>query len=227
MSKTIVVFGYGPGISTAVAEKFGAEGFQVALVARNAARLEAGVAALAAKGVRAAPFAADLADPAAARAVVGRVRAALGSITVLQWTAYDPGAANLLEADVAATRRVLDIAVTSLSAVVQEALPDLRKATDAGVLVTNGGLGLFDPTMDTWGVGAMGLSVANSAKHKLVALLSNKLAPEKIYVGEVMVLGLVKGTAFDQGGATIAPGAVAQKFWDLYRARGEIYAQVS
>ena len=35
MSKTIVVVGFGPGISTAVADKFGAEGFSVALVART------------------------------------------------------------------------------------------------------------------------------------------------------------------------------------------------
>ena len=38
MSKTIVVVGFGPGISTAVAEKFGAEGFSVGLVARNSTR---------------------------------------------------------------------------------------------------------------------------------------------------------------------------------------------
>ena len=37
MSKTIVIVGFGTGISTAVAEKFGAEGFSVAIVARNEA----------------------------------------------------------------------------------------------------------------------------------------------------------------------------------------------
>ena len=42
MSKTIVVVGFGPGISNAVAEKFGAEGFSVALVARSQERLDAG-----------------------------------------------------------------------------------------------------------------------------------------------------------------------------------------
>lgn len=42
MSKTIVVVGFGPGISTAVAEKFGAEGFSIALIARNEKRLAAG-----------------------------------------------------------------------------------------------------------------------------------------------------------------------------------------
>ena len=50
----IIVVGYGPGISTGVAEKFGAEGFQVSLVARNKERLDAGVKALEAKGVKAA-----------------------------------------------------------------------------------------------------------------------------------------------------------------------------
>jgi NADP-dependent 3-hydroxy acid dehydrogenase YdfG len=36
MTKTILIGGYGPGISNAVAERFGAEGFSVALAARNA-----------------------------------------------------------------------------------------------------------------------------------------------------------------------------------------------
>jgi NAD(P)-dependent dehydrogenase (short-subunit alcohol dehydrogenase family) len=56
MSKTIIVIGFGPGIATAVAERFGAEGFSVALVARNKERLAAGVAALKAKGIAAAAF---------------------------------------------------------------------------------------------------------------------------------------------------------------------------
>lgn len=60
MFKTIVVVGFGPGISTAVARKFGAEGFAVALVARNEGlppeegRLAERVAALKAKGIAAA-----------------------------------------------------------------------------------------------------------------------------------------------------------------------------
>ena len=91
MAKTIIVAGYGPGISIAVAEKFGAEGFQVALVGRNADKLDAGVKALEAKGVKAAAFTADLGDPAAIRGMVEKVRGALGAISVLEWTAYSPG----------------------------------------------------------------------------------------------------------------------------------------
>ena len=228
MSKTIIVGGYGPGISKAVAEKFGAEGFSVALVGRSADKLAAGVKALEAKGVKAAAVTADLGDPTGARDAVKKARAALGPITVLEWTAYNGGAGDLTTADAAAIRRGFDVGITGFLSTVQEALPDLRKEKDAAVLVTNGGLGYADPKVDAGGVqwNAMGLSVVNAAKHKLVGLLSQKLAPDKIFVGQVMVLGSIKGSAFDSGQATIDSATVAGKFWDLYKARGEIRAEI-
>jgi NAD(P)-dependent dehydrogenase (short-subunit alcohol dehydrogenase family) len=230
MSKTIMICGYGPGISRAVAEKFGAEGFSVALVGRSADKLAAGVKALEAKGIKAAAVTANFGDPAGAREAVKQVRAALGPVTVLEWSAYDGGAGDLTSADSTAIRSSLDVGITGFLATVQEALPDMRKQADAAVLVTNGGLGYVDPKIDGMGIqwNAMGLSVTNAAKNKLIGLLSLKLAPDKIYVGQVMVLGTVKGTAFDngQGGATIDPAAVADKFWNLYKARNEIRAEI-
>ena len=87
MSKTIVVIGFGPGTSNAVAEKFGAEGFSVALVARNKERLASGIDALKAKGIESAAFPADAGDPAAIRAAIAKARAELGPITVIHWNA--------------------------------------------------------------------------------------------------------------------------------------------
>jgi NADP-dependent 3-hydroxy acid dehydrogenase YdfG len=228
MSKTILICGYGPGISKAVAEKFGAEGFAVAVAARDAERLAAGAKALEAKGIKTAAFPTDLADPVAVRALVGKARAALGPITVLEWTAYGGGAGDLLTADAAALHGIFDVAVTGLLTAVQAALPDLRKEKDGAVLITNGGLGYFDPKVDAMAVewNAAGLAVANAAKHKVVGLLAQKLKSESVYVGEVVVLGAVKGTAFDPGNATIEPATVAAKFWELYRARSEVTAQV-
>jgi hypothetical protein len=72
----------------------------------------------------------------------------------------------------------------------------------------------------------MGLAVANSAKHKLVGLLAQKLKAEGVYVGEVMVGGLVKGTAFDTGNATIDPKTVAAQLWDMYSARSTVTVDV-
>jgi NADP-dependent 3-hydroxy acid dehydrogenase YdfG len=228
MNKTIVVCGFGPGISAAVAEKFGTEGFSVALVARNAERLDAGVKALQAKKIKAAAFPTDLTNPAAAAAVVGKVRAALGPVTVLHWNAYSAGAGDLLASDAAEVRGSLDIAITSLVATVKEALPDLRKADGAAVLITNGGLFVNDPKVDAVGVqwNAMGLSIANAAKHKLVGLLSEKLKGDGVFVAEVAVMGTVKGTAFDNGSAPLEARTIAEKFWSLYSARSEIRAQV-
>ncbi len=90
--------------------------------------------------------------------------------------------------------------------------------------MTNGGLGLFDAQADALAVqwGAPGLAVANSAKHKLVGLLSAKLRGEGVYVGEVVVLSMVNGTPFDDGKATLEPSAIADKFWQLYLGRSEV-----
>jgi len=228
MAKTILVSGYGPGISSAIAEKFGAEGYAVALAARNAERLAAGVKALQAKGIKAAAFPTDLADPNAARALVGKVREALGPLTALAWTAYDTGAGDLLSAEPAAVRRVLDIATTSLLAAVNAALPDMKGQPDAAVLVVNGGFGYADPSVDAAAVqfNSMGLAMANAAKNKLVGMLSLKLKGDGVYVGQAMVLGTIKGTAWDQGNATIDASTVAAKLWDLSRARTELTVKV-
>jgi len=229
MSKTILVCGFGPGISTAVANRFGAAGFSVALVARNEERLASGARALAAKGIKAAAFPADLGDPGSVPALLGKVRAALGSIDVLHWNAYGGGAGDLLKADTKEVRAVFDLPIASLLAAVQAALPDLRKNKESAILVTNGGLGYFDPKVDAMAVewGAMGLALANAAKHKMVGLLAEKLKPEGVYIGEVVVLSTVKGTAFDSGSSTLEPHAVGEKFWQLYTERKEHTTQIA
>ena len=231
MSKTIVIVGFGTGISTAVAEKFGLEGFSVAVVARNEAHLAAGVAALSAKGVTAAAFAADASDPAAVRAALGKVRAKLGPITVIHWNAYGgTEAGDLATTDPAAVRGVFDVAVIGLLAAVQEALPDLKDAKDGAVLVTNGAFGELSEQMDAYAVSmkSMGVALANAAKHKLVGLLSQRLRDDGVYVGEVMVAGMIKGSAWDRGASdAIKASTVADKFWELYKSRSETRARVA
>lgn len=227
MRKVIIVNGYGPGISNAVATRFGREGFAVALVGRNADRLAQGVKSLAALDVKAEAFVADLSKPEMARDVVARVQDKLGPISVVQWTAYSGAAGDLTTAEAHEVRAVYDVAVTSLLAQTQAALPDLR-AQKGALLVTNGGLGYFDDAIDKMAVSwnTMGLAVANAAKHKTVRMLAHKLAGEGVYVGEVVVTGMVKGTAFDQGNATLDPKDIAEKFWTLYEARKETSVRI-
>jgi NADP-dependent 3-hydroxy acid dehydrogenase YdfG len=230
MSKTIVVVGFGPGISSAVADRFGAEGFSVALVARHEDRLAAGVAALQAKGVTAAAVPADAGDPDAVRAAIQKARADLGPVSVIHWNAYGGAeAGDLITAAPAAVRGVFDVAVIGLLAAVQEALPDLKSTSNGAVLITNGAFGDTTPEMDQYAVGAnaMGLALANAAKHKLAGLLAARLRADGVYVGEVTVAGVVKGTAWATGDGGIDASTIAESFWTLYEARGELRARVS
>ena len=157
--------------------------------------------------------------------MVGKVRDTLGPITVLHWNAYGSGAGNVLAGDGRFAQPARRRSARPLDRR-HGGAPIPRTA--GRVLATNGGLGLFVDQVDTVGAQSdlMGLSIANSAKHKLVRLLAKKLAPEGVFVGEVMVTGGVKGSAFDQGNATVDPATVAAAFWDMYQARTTNFAKV-
>jgi len=220
MAETIIVCGYGVGISAAVARRFGKEGYRVAIVARNAERLSAAVQSLAKENVSAQAFPCDLGDPEAVKKLILAVRTSLGPIKVLHWNAYGGGAGDLKTASADELRAVLNVTVHGLLAGVQAALPDLKEQQGA-VLVTGGGFAFYDSAVDAaatqWG--AAGLAIGKAAQHKTVGLLSKALQGDGVYVGEVVVTGLVKGTAFDSGNATLEASLIADKFWELYRGR--------
>jgi NADP-dependent 3-hydroxy acid dehydrogenase YdfG len=222
MKRTIVVCGHGPGISDAVARRFGKEGYAVAIVARNAERLKTGAEALSKAGITAKAFSCNLGDPEAVRGLIRDVRASLGPITVIHWNAYTGGAGDLTADRAEELRAPVDVAVTGMAAAVQAALPDLKEQKGA-LLVTGGGLAFYDPKIDAMAVSwrAMGLAIGKAAQHKAVGMLHQKLGGDGVYVGEIVVLGTVKGTAFDSGNATLDPAAIAEKFWEMNQKRAE------
>jgi len=229
MPKIIVIVGFGPGNSTAIAEKFGAAGFTVAIVGRNAERLAAGVAALKARGITAAAFTGNAADPDSMRAMIRRIQAELGPITVLHWNAFGgDNVGDLLAAESSEASGVFDVAVVGLLAAVREALPDLKSAGGGALLITNGGFGDASPETDAFvtSIHAAGIGLANAAKNKLAGLLAERLRSEGVYVGEVVIYGTVKGTPTG-GEGTIDPSRVAGAFWDLYQARGDTRASIT
>ena len=229
MPKIIVVVGFGPGNSTAIAAKFGTAGFTVAIVGRNAERLAAGVAGLKARGIAAAAFTGDAADADSMRATIRRIHAELGPITVLHWNAFGgENVGDLLAADSNEVRGVFDVAVVGLLAALRETLADLKSAGDGALLVTNGGFGDATPETDTFvtSIHAPGIGLANAAKNKLAGLLAERLKGEGVYVGEAVIYGTVKGTP-SGGTGTIDPSRVADTFWELYQARGDTRAAIT
>ncbi len=224
MKSVVLVCGHGPGISDAVARRFGRAGHSVALVARNGARVTAAAAALVRDGIDAKGFACDLGDVEAVRSLVAAVNQQLGTIAVVHYNAYAGSGLDLLAASQAELHALFDISVIGLVTVVREARADLEAARGA-VLVTGGGFCYYEPKIDAaatqWG--AAGLALGKAAQHKTVGLLAAKLKASNVYVGEVVVNGTVKGTAFDaQGNGTIEPSAIADRFYELAQQRTEL-----
>ncbi|MFT3696680.1 MAG: SDR family NAD(P)-dependent oxidoreductase [Kofleriaceae bacterium] len=222
MKSVILVCGHGPGISDAVARKFGGAGHAVALVARNRDRVTAAAAAM--KGIDAKGYACDLTNPTAIEELVTTVKKDLGPIAVVHYNAYGGGGFDLLSATPEQLRGAFDISVTGLVTVVRAAKADLEAAKGA-VLVTGGGFAFYEPKIDAMAVQfrSAGVAMGKAAQHKMVGLLSAALKPNGVYVGEVVVMGVVKGTAFDQGNTgTLEPSAIADRFYEMAQQRSEL-----
>jgi NADP-dependent 3-hydroxy acid dehydrogenase YdfG len=219
--KTIVVCGHGPGISDALARRFGKAGYQIALVSRTKAKLDAAAERFQAQDVAAKGFACDLGDAAAVKALFADVQKSLGPATVVHWNAYHGSAGDLMSASADELRAAFNVSVTGLVAAVQAAVPQMIGQHNPAVLVTGGGFSMYDDAVDKLivDINTMGLAIAKTAQHKTVRLLHRKLAGRGIYVGEVTVLGMVKGTAFDRGNATLHAETVAASFWKIFNDR--------
>ncbi|KIZ00459.1 hypothetical protein MNEG_7506, partial [Monoraphidium neglectum] len=140
MAKTLIVAGFGPGISTSVARNFGSQGYSVALLSRTAAKLEAGVKDLEAQGIKAAAYPTDLTDAKAVAASIAKASAELGPVGALFWNPYGQPVSSLEGEPEIFTANFL-ATVTGLVAAVQAAEADLEQ-TGGAVLVTGGGLSL-------------------------------------------------------------------------------------
>ncbi|MEU0928812.1 SDR family NAD(P)-dependent oxidoreductase [Streptomyces malaysiensis] len=90
MAKTIAVFGAGSGMGKAVARRFGQEGYRIALVARRREPLNELVDALAAEGIEAAGFTADLSHTDGIPGLVTEIRKRFGRIDVVNYAPFSP-----------------------------------------------------------------------------------------------------------------------------------------
>ena len=103
-----------------------------------------------------------------------------------------------------------------------QAAHDDLKATQGAILVTGGGLSIEsdESTQFTLDLGLATLAIAKTAQRKLVHILHKGLAHEGIYVAEVTVVGLVRGTAFDPDGkSSLTSESIAEEFWGLLSKR--------
>jgi short-subunit dehydrogenase len=210
MKPVVIVAGVGPGIGASIARAFGAEGFAVALLARDSARLAKLHAQISAAGVTAAPFIVDLADSAATLNAVEQVRTWAGrDPTSLVYNAFalQQGSADQLDlAESQRAMRVNFIAATQLTGLVA---PAMRALGTGSLLFTGGGAALHPYP------GLSSLCAGKAALRMWVLTLAEDLAGTGVRVGTVTVHGRVeRGTPFD-------PDNIAAALLRLHRGTKE------
>lgn len=138
MAKTIAIIGAGPGVGLAIAEKFGLQGFNVALLSRNTDNLAPLQSKLQAKGITAGIFKVDILDRDSINRALHQVIDEYGAIDVLE---FSPSPAwETLRAprniDVENEQYHLDFQVLSAITAVQTVLPQMVGRKSGSILFT-------------------------------------------------------------------------------------------
>jgi short-subunit dehydrogenase len=214
---TIAVIGAGPGLGAAVARRFGAEGFAVALIARDKSKLDNMAADLSSQGVTARGYAADVRDREALTGALDAAAADLGPIRVLQYSPLPRPEflKPVLETGVDDLASAFAFSVSGPVAAVQQVLPGMREAGGATILLVNGA------SAATPNPKVAGTSVAFAGESAYGAMLHEALAPEGVHVGQLIIPGAIR-----PGNGAFDPDALAQTLWEMHRDRG-VFRQVA
>ncbi len=198
------IVGAGQGLGRALAERFGREGFTIALVGRRPEALASLAEALADQEIDAHPFTADAGDPTSLLDALDEVRAALAAPQVLIYNAValrqSPPAALAFD-DLMAD---LSVNVGGALVAAQAVIPPMRAARVGTILFTGGGFA-FEPQTDLASLG-----VGKAALRNLTFSLAKELAADGIHVATVTIAGMIEpDSPFD-------PARIARIYWALY-----------
>ncbi|MFC8140885.1 SDR family NAD(P)-dependent oxidoreductase [Streptomyces paradoxus] len=207
---TFALVGAGPGLGLAAARRFGTAGHTVALVSRNAQKLEHLSAELARDGVQARGFAADVLDPASLTTALREASETLGPIEILQYSPV-PRAdfmKPVLDTSSDDLEAPLSFSVKGPVTAVNAVLPGMRALGRGTLLFVNGGSAVR-PHPDR-----AGTSIAFAAESAYARMLHDALAPENIHAAQLIIPGAIRPDAEHS-----SPEVLARRLYDLHTER--------
>jgi NAD(P)-dependent dehydrogenase (short-subunit alcohol dehydrogenase family) len=208
---TIAIIGAGPGLGAAVARRFGAEGFSIALISRDEVKLDELAAQLQDGGLAASGFAANVLNPVSLEAALGRAAAELGPISVLQYSPL-PSREYLkpvLELTPELALEALRFSALGLVHAVRAVLPAMRAAGDGSIILVNGGTSVQARS------DFAGTSIAFPAESAYGEMLHVALEGEGIRVVKLVIPGGIPKLQLPNG-----IDDVAERIWELHASRG-------
>lgn len=214
---TLAIIGAGSQLGGQVARRFAKEGFAVALISRTQKRVLQLAEQLRGEGIEAAGYVANVRDRDSLRDALDAAAADLGPINVLQ---YSPLPAKeylrpILETTVEDLQSAIEFSVYGPLTAMHHVLQHMRIMGEGTILLVNGGtavrpLAKFGPT-----------SIAFHGESALGKAMHDALAPDNIYVGQLIIPG-----GIIPGHERKDPPILAEKLWQMYVDRGEfrVYA---
>lgn len=207
--KTLTIIGAGKGLGLSLAKRFGKEGFQVALVARNAMKLQEMVTELNSIGIEASYFTADIYSKEQIEQAISEIKKRYGQIDVVEVSPvpsnYPP--TSVLELTIENARDAFEGYVASSINIVNAVLPDMLTNHEGALLFTTGLSSIYPfPMMGNIGVGIGGL-------RNYITNLHAELSTKGIFVGH-RALGLFITEAGT--GKVSDPDVIADMWYKAY-----------
>jgi short-subunit dehydrogenase len=230
MSKSIAVFGVGPGLGQAVAHRYAREGYTVVLVARRKDPLDRLAWDLIDAGATAHVITADLSNIDTISSLAGEIRAKVGNLDVFY---YGPAGANggFVPAANLTPKQAMEfmpLLFYSLLALVQEFLPPMIAQGDGAVLTAQGASTVHGlPYLS-------GPGPAQAAQRNYLQSLDAEVAKKGVYVGRLYIGAAIENTPFHTqieeakaAGANVpdmpavSPARLADLLWTMHSTKGQ------
>lgn len=214
MKKVVVIIGAGPGISHAIAQKFGNKGFKIWLIARTGSKLEEMSSQLLAKGIDNATFQADAGKELALKQALQTIIQTDGLPELIVYNASATSVIDILDQKWEVIKSLMDVNVGGCFHTIQYMLPGFLSQNRGKIFVTNGGSALNGDIQ--WAA----LSMGKAALRNMVQAFQKKIAGSHVHIAQVTVCGYVKADD-----PKFNPTSIAEIYWNLYLQKPEHFEQ--
>lgn len=177
-----VVIGVGPGNGAAIARRFAAEGYAVAVAARSAAYVEEVARGL---GEPSRAYACDAADPRALRATLEAIQRDLGDVDVLAYNAGSGVWGNVEEITPEAFEAAWRVNALGALVAAQQVVPAMKRKGQGSIVLVGA------TASRRGGPGSAAFSSAKGAQRLLAESMARHLWPAGVHVAVVIVDGVV------------------------------------
>jgi NAD(P)-dependent dehydrogenase (short-subunit alcohol dehydrogenase family) len=216
-AKTMAIVGAGPGLGLALAKRFGREGFQLALLARNPKKLDDMLTELRGSGLTAEGFQADVTQADALKAAFAAAEERFGEINMVEYSAvtipadfagFAPLGVTGMTADTA--RAQFEVMTLGAVATVQQVLPAMQARGEGAIVITTGISAIgYMPMVGAWGIAGAG--ARNYARTLNVALKDSG-----VFVGTICL-----GVQIAKGDEHGDPDKLADIYYDFMQKRDQ------